>query len=80
MDATFEVRTPVKLSGLHPHMHGRGKDFEYRVVYPDGESRVLLSVPHYNWHWQNWYNLRSADFAAEGREDRVHRPLRQFAE
>ncbi|HXF26074.1 MAG TPA: hypothetical protein VN610_02310, partial [Bryobacteraceae bacterium] len=41
----------------HPHMHGRGKDFEYRVVYPTGESQVLLSVPHYNWHWQNWYTL-----------------------
>jgi len=32
VDATFEIRTEVKLTGLHPHMHGRGKDFEYRVV------------------------------------------------
>jgi hypothetical protein len=57
VDATFEVNTEVKLSGLHPHMHGRGKDFEYRVIYPTGEKQILLSVPHYNWHWQNWYTL-----------------------
>ena len=57
VESSFEVGTQVSLSGLHPHMHGRGKDFEYRVVYPTGETQVLLSVPHYNWHWQNWYNL-----------------------
>src|SRR5262249_47138655 len=53
----FTVGTTVTLSSLHPHMHGRGKDFEYRLVYPTGESETLLSVPHYNWHWQLWYNL-----------------------
>lgn len=57
VDASFEINTDVKLSGLHPHMHGRGKDFEYRAVYPTGETQILLSVPHYNWHWQNWYTL-----------------------
>ncbi len=46
VDASFEVGTDVKLSGLHPHMHGRGKDFLYRVVYPSGEDKILLSVPH----------------------------------
>lgn len=57
VDATFDVGTQVELSGLHPHMHGRGKDFLYRVVYPTGESQTLLSVPNFNWHWQNWYTL-----------------------
>ena len=57
MDATFDVLTDVKLTGLHPHMHTRGKDFEYRIVYPDGRTETLLSVPKYNWRWQLWYNL-----------------------
>jgi hypothetical protein len=47
----------VKLAGLHPHMHGRGKDFEYRLVYPDGKTETILKVPTYNWHWQLWYNF-----------------------
>jgi hypothetical protein len=59
VEATFEVGTQVKLASLHPHMHGRGKDFEYRLVYPTNETQTLLSVPHYNWHWQNWYNLET---------------------
>jgi hypothetical protein len=57
VDAEFEIRTPVMLASLHPHMHGRGKDFEYRVVYPSGETQTLLKVPRYNWHWQLWYIL-----------------------
>ena len=57
VDASFQVGTQVELSGLHPHMHGRGKDFLYKLVYPTGETETILSVPHYNWHWQNWYTL-----------------------
>jgi len=57
VDAEFELGTTVKLSGLHPHMHGRGKDFEYRIVYPTGETETLLRVPRYDWHWQLWYTL-----------------------
>jgi mono/diheme cytochrome c family protein len=57
VDATFSVRKDVKLVGLHPHMHSRGKAFEYRLVFPDGRKETILSVPSYNWHWQLWYNL-----------------------
>jgi hypothetical protein len=57
VDASFEVASQVKLSGLHPHMHTRGKDFEYRLVFPNGETQTILRVPAYNWHWQLWYNL-----------------------
>jgi hypothetical protein len=57
VDATFEVGTDVTLASIHPHMHTRGKDFEYRIVYPDGRTETILSVPHYNWRWQLWYDL-----------------------
>ena len=57
VDASFEVPRDVKLVSLHPHMHTRGKDFEYRLKFPDGQTQTLLKVPAYNWHWQLWYNL-----------------------
>jgi hypothetical protein len=57
VDASFEVQKPVKLVGLHPHMHSRGKSFDYRLTFPDGKTETILSVPVYNWHWQLWYNL-----------------------
>jgi hypothetical protein len=57
VDAEFELGTAVTLYGLHPHMHGRGKDFLYRVKFPTGETQTLLSVPHYRSTWQLWYTL-----------------------
>ena len=80
VDAAFELGHAVTLYGLHPHMHGRGKDFEYRVVYPGGETRTLLKVPNYRATWQLWYELERADRAAERRPHRMHRPLRQLAQ
>ncbi len=43
--------------GFMPHMHVRGRDFEYRVEYPDGRSDVVLSVPRYDFAWQTYYVL-----------------------
>ena len=57
VDASFEVAKEVTLASIHPHMHTRGKDFEYRLVFPSGETKTILRVPAYNWHWQLWYNL-----------------------
>lgn len=47
----------VRLLSLFPHMHLRGKDFEYRAIFPDGKSEVLLRVPHYDFNWQSHYRL-----------------------
>jgi hypothetical protein len=52
-----EFKDTVTLIDLFPHMHLRGKDFLYRVVYPSGESQILLSVPNYNFYWQLSYEL-----------------------
>jgi hypothetical protein len=57
VDAEFTLGTDVTLHSLHPHMHARGKDFLYRVQYPDGRMETLLSVPNYSFAWQLWYNL-----------------------
>ncbi len=42
---------------LFPHMHLRGKSFEYALVYPDGHSEVLLRVPNYDFFWQLDYQF-----------------------
>jgi hypothetical protein len=56
VDAEFELAHEAKLSALLPHMHLRGKDFEYRVIYPTGETTTILRVPHYDFGWQLWYD------------------------
>jgi hypothetical protein len=55
VDAEFELAHDAKLSALLPHMHLRGKDFEYRLIYPTGETETILKVPHYDFGWQLWY-------------------------
>jgi len=51
------LRKDAYLWSLLPHMHLRGKSFEYRAVYPDGKTKTLLSVPRYDFGWQATYLL-----------------------
>jgi hypothetical protein len=53
--STFDEE--VDLLSLMPHMHLRGKDFQYDVVFPDGKRQTLLSVPKYDFNWQASYRL-----------------------
>ena len=46
----------VELVYMMPHMHFRGKDMTYTLVYPDGRKEVVLSVPRYDFNWQLGYN------------------------
>ena len=54
-ESDFEFGTDTRMVALLPHMHLRGKDFEYKVTYPTGESQILLNVPHYSFSWQLVY-------------------------
>jgi hypothetical protein len=44
------------LLSFFPHMHLRGKKFEYNLVHPDGKREVLLRV-NYDFYWQLSYRL-----------------------
>jgi len=44
------------LLSLFPHMHLRGKRFEYDIVHEDRSVEVLLRV-NYHFHWQLSYRL-----------------------
>ncbi len=71
-DAHHEVRSMVEfasdvtLVSLQPHMHYRGKDYEYKAVYPSGESEVLLRVPNYDFNWQLTYFLEKPKLLPRG--------------
>lgn len=47
----------VTLMSFFPHMHLRGKAFEYRLAPPDGEKTTILKVPKYDFNWQLTYKL-----------------------
>ena len=55
VDSSITLQARARLVDLMPHMHYRGKDFEYRLVYPTGETQIVLSVPKYDFNWQLFY-------------------------
>jgi hypothetical protein len=54
------------LTGLYPHMHVRGKDVQYKLLYPDGREEIVLSVPKYDFNWQTSYRLAEPKFMPKG--------------
>ena len=55
IDAAVEFTEDAHITALFPHTHLRGKSWEYRLIYPDGRSQVILSVPKYDFNWQTYY-------------------------
>jgi len=71
-DANYEVvgkqtfDRDTYLSSLYPHMHVRGKDAQYSIIYPDGREEVVLRVPKYDFNWQLSYKLAEPKFMPKG--------------
>ncbi len=57
VDSKLTLQDDALLLNFLPHMHFRGKSFEYRFTYPSGEKETLLAVPHYDFNWQLTYEL-----------------------
>ena len=66
VESSYTFNEDGQIQSLMPHMHLRGKDFEYRVTYPDGKSTVILSVPKYDFAWQTYYTLKEPVPAPKG--------------
>ncbi len=66
VDAEIELGHEAKLRALLPHMHQRGKDFEYRLVFPTGETQTILRVPRYDFGWQLWYEPKDEILLPKG--------------
>lgn len=60
VEAKMTVQEDTTMLAMIPHMHLRGKAFEYRVVYPTGETQELLRVPKYDFSWQLTYTPEKA--------------------
>ncbi len=62
--ATFDQ--DADLVWMFPHMHVRGKDMTYRLVYPDGHMETVLNVPRYDFNWQLGYDLAAPVHVTKG--------------
>lgn len=64
--SSFTFPEDGEIHSLMPHMHLRGKDFQYKVTFPDQTSKVILSVPRYDFAWQTYYTLKHPVRAPKG--------------
>ena len=64
--AAVEFNADSTILAIFPHTHLRGKSWEYRMVYPDGRSEVVLSVPKYDFNWQTYYEFTTPLKAPKG--------------
>jgi peroxiredoxin/mono/diheme cytochrome c family protein len=60
-DANYQVESwrtyggEVLMLSVFPHMHLRGKDFRYELIYPDGRKEIIMDMPRYDFNWQTSY-------------------------
>lgn len=66
LESKYEFKKDSLLLTVSPHMHLRGKDFKYTLIYPDGKEEIILSVPQYDFGWQTTYTLAEPKFVPKG--------------
>ncbi|MFY9554884.1 MAG: cytochrome c [Blastocatellia bacterium] len=66
VSACYTFDADVRLTSYMPHMHLRGKDMRYDVIYPDGRTETLLSVPKFSFNWQTMYYLKKPVLLPKG--------------
>ncbi len=68
MVATKKFRKDSYLTMVGPHMHYRGYDANFKLVYPDGREEEVLNVPNYQFNWQKTYDFKEPKFLPAGTE------------
>ena len=65
VDVSGTLPNDATLLSFFPHMHLRGRRFEYNILHPDGIVETLLRV-NYDFHWQLSYRLAQPLFLKAG--------------
>src|SRR5262249_54716416 len=57
VSSALVVPRDMHLVSFMPHMHLRGKDFQYTAPKPGGSPQVAPPVPSHDFGWQTYYVL-----------------------
>jgi hypothetical protein len=61
----------MRRSWLIPHLHARGKEMTYQLMFPDGRKEIALRVPNYDFDWQIGYDVATPVALPKGTKIRV---------
>ncbi len=72
--AYFTFWQDAVIYSLVPHSHYRGRASTFELVYPDGQTELVLSVPNYDFNWQRTYSFEEPKQVPAGTKI-VHRTV-----
>jgi len=55
VEDTYQLPVDVSVLSVYPHAHYLGKDMLVQAVLPGGQTRTLLHIPRWSFHWQQDY-------------------------
>jgi hypothetical protein len=64
--AAHTFREDSHIINMMPHMHTRGAEAKYELVYPDHRRETILHVPRYDYNWQLTYTFKEPKLAPAG--------------
>ena len=70
IEDSFELPIDVEAFGVGAHAHYLGKSMTLTATFPDGERRTILSIPDWDFAWQEQY--RFADYVKLPKGTRLH--------
>jgi len=56
--AGYEIPVDVELVSIAPHMHLLGRDTTVTARFPNGQTRNLIEIDDWDFHWQGNYTYR----------------------
>ncbi len=48
-----------QIISLQPHAHKRARSWKYELIFPDGKTQTVLSVPKFDFNWQTTYEFKT---------------------
>lgn len=57
LSASFTLPETVQMFGVVPHMHLLGRTMTAKAILPDGTERELITIPDWDFNWQDDYRF-----------------------
>lgn len=68
----FTLPIDVDLLAIYPHAHYLGKNIQASAVLPDGTTKQLIHIPHWNLNWQAVYRYEQPVRLPKGTRVSLH--------
>jgi tetratricopeptide (TPR) repeat protein len=63
---SFTMPVDVDLLAIYPHAHYLGKELAATAAFPDGTTKTLISIPHWDLNWQAVFYYAEQVFLPKG--------------